>query len=196
MLWTLTRAWSRRGNPRGSGPPCVPGLAQSSRGGSPRARYERSRRRGAGPGRHREVTSGGSPTPHVRGDAQAPERRGGTPGTRGHVPPKSSIRAVGVLDTSGVDARTARGLTLGDRPGVQVHRGRRAARSALTERQQSAAGRGGAPPATLVRHPKAERRGTRAAEPPRGGAAGPHGAPRGACRRGGGAACRAGARQP
>jgi hypothetical protein len=30
--------------------------------------------------------------PKVRGDAQAPERRGGTPGTRGHVTAKSSLR--------------------------------------------------------------------------------------------------------
>ena len=60
------------------------------------------------------------PNPHVRGDEQEPDRRGGTPGTSGHVTTKSSIRALGVLYKSGVYARTALGLTLGDLPVVQV----------------------------------------------------------------------------
>jgi len=59
-------------------------------------------------------------------------------------------------------------------------KGLRAERSALIGRQQSAAGRVGPAQARLVRHPKADRRGTREAEPPRGRAEGPNGAPRGA----------------
>jgi hypothetical protein len=82
----LTKAWSRRGDPRGSCPPCVPGLAQRSRGGSRRARSSRSRRRGAGPGRQRAVTSGGSPI-HTCG-ATHRHRRGGVvpPGRVGTCP--------------------------------------------------------------------------------------------------------------
>jgi hypothetical protein len=60
------------------------------------------------------------------------------------------------------------------------YRGLRAERSALTGRQKSAAGIVGPAQARLVRHPKAERRGNREAEPPRGRAEGPNGAPRGA----------------
>ena len=40
---------------------CVPGMAQSERGESPRARYKRSRRLGEGQGRRREAGSEGSP---------------------------------------------------------------------------------------------------------------------------------------
>jgi hypothetical protein len=60
------------------------------------------------------------PNPNVRGDEQEPDRRCGTPGTSGHVTTKSSIRALGVLYKSGVYARTALCLTLGDLPVVQV----------------------------------------------------------------------------
>jgi hypothetical protein len=59
-------------------------------------------------------------------------------------------------------------------------KGLRAERSALSDRQKSAEGIVGPAQATLVRHPRAERRGNRGAEPPRGGAEGPNGAPRGA----------------
>jgi hypothetical protein len=45
--------------------------------------------------------------------------RYGTPRTSGHVTTKSSIRVVGVLDTSGVYARTVRCLTLGGRHAVR-----------------------------------------------------------------------------
>jgi hypothetical protein len=58
--------------------------------------------------------------------------------------------------------------------------GLRAEGSVLTDRQQSAEGRVGPAQARLVRHPKADRRGNREAEPPRGRAEGPNGAPRGA----------------
>jgi hypothetical protein len=74
-----------------------------------------------------------------------------------------------------------RGRTLGDLPGVQVTpTGLRAERSVLTGRQTSAEGGGSPTQARRVRHPKAERRGNREAEPPRGWAEGPNGAPRGA----------------
>jgi hypothetical protein len=75
-------------------------------------------------------------------------------------------------------------------------RGLRAERFALTDQQKSAEGIVGSTPATLVRHPTAERRGNGEAAPQRGRAEGPNGAPRGAERRGGVATCRAGARQP
>jgi hypothetical protein len=57
---------------------CVPGMAQNSRGGSPRARYQRSRRRGEGQGRASRGGVWRKPTPHVRGDVQEPDRRCGT----------------------------------------------------------------------------------------------------------------------
>jgi hypothetical protein len=53
--------------------------------------------------------------------------------------------------------------------------GLRAEQSSLTAPQQSAEGIVGSAQATLVRHPKAERRGHREAEPPRGWAEGPNG---------------------
>jgi len=56
----------------------------------------------------------------VRGDAQAPDRRGGTLGTSGHVTAKSSIRALGVRYTSGIHARNVLCLTLGDRHAVRT----------------------------------------------------------------------------
>ncbi len=56
----------------------------------------------------------------MRGDAQAPERRGGTPGTRGPGPTPSSRRAGGGLDQSGAYARTWRCLPLGDRQAVRA----------------------------------------------------------------------------
>jgi hypothetical protein len=58
--------------------------------------------------------------------------------------------------------------------------GLRAEGSVLTDRQKSAEGIGGPAQARLVRHPQAERRGNREAEPQRGRAEGPNGAPRGA----------------
>jgi group II intron reverse transcriptase/maturase len=58
----LVRFQPPRNTPRAAhAQPCVPGMAQNERGARPRARYARSRRRGKGPGRHREVGSGGSP---------------------------------------------------------------------------------------------------------------------------------------
>ena len=74
--------------------------------------------------------------------------------------------------------------------------GLRAERSVLTDRQKSAEGVVGSTQARLVRHPKAERRGNREAEPQRVQVEGPHGAPRGACRRGVVVSCRAQARHP
>jgi hypothetical protein len=74
--------------------------------------------------------------------------------------------------------------------------GLRAEGSVLTDRQQSAEGIIGPTQAKLVRHPRAERRGNREAEPQRGRVEGPNGAPRGARRRGVGVSCRAGARPP
>jgi hypothetical protein len=55
--------------------PCVPGMAQSSRGANPRARCQRSRRRGGEPGRRREGASEGRPV-HTCG-ATHRDRRGG-----------------------------------------------------------------------------------------------------------------------
>jgi hypothetical protein len=52
--------------------------------------------------------------------------------------------------------------------------------SVLTYRQKSAGGIVGPTQAKLGRHPKADRRGNREAEPQRGRAEGPNGAPRGA----------------
>jgi hypothetical protein len=95
-------------------------MAQRSRGGSPRARYERRRRRGEGPGRHREVTSGGSPI-HTCGATPRHRRCGvGPPGTSGHGTTTSALRAGGVLATSGVDARTVLCLPLGGLPAVRA----------------------------------------------------------------------------
>jgi len=54
-------------------------------------------------------------------------------------------------------------------------RGLRVEESSLTAPQQSAEGIVGPAQATLVRHPKAERRGHREAAPQRGRAEGPHG---------------------
>jgi hypothetical protein len=74
--------------------------------------------------------------------------------------------------------------------------GLRAEGAALTDRQTSAEGIGGPPPARLVRHPTAARRGNSEAELPRQRADGPNGAPRGAERPGGVVSCRAGAPHP
>ena len=90
-FYTVWR-WSGRGEPRRLACACVPDRAQNSRGASPRARYARSRRRGHGKGAHREVGSEGSRSPKMRGDAQAPDMRCGTPGTSGHATTQSSIR--------------------------------------------------------------------------------------------------------
>jgi hypothetical protein len=68
--------------------------------------------------------------------------------------------------------------------------------SVLTDRQKSAEGIIGPAQARLVRHPKADRRGNREAEPQRGRAEGPNGAPRGAERTGVVVSCRARARHP
>ena len=146
-------------------------MAQNERGASPRARYSRSRRLGAGQGRPPGGGVWRKPNPHARGDEQEPERRGGAPGTSGHVTAKSSIRR-GVLDTSGVYARNVRCLTLGDSAGGPGEQGLRAERSALSGQQTSAEGILGPTPARLVRHPKADRRGNREAKPSRGWAEG------------------------
>jgi hypothetical protein len=53
--------------------------------------------------------------------------------------------------------------------------GLRAEQSSLTAPQKSAEGIVGSAQATLVRHPKAERRGNREAEPQRGWTEGPNG---------------------
>jgi hypothetical protein len=53
--------------------------------------------------------------------------------------------------------------------------GLRGEQSSLTASQKSAEGIVGSAQATLVRHPKAERRGNRKAEPQRGWAEGPNG---------------------
>jgi hypothetical protein len=53
--------------------------------------------------------------------------------------------------------------------------GLRAEQSSLTAPQTSAEGIVGSAQATLVRHPTADRRGTREAAPQRGGAEGPNG---------------------
>jgi hypothetical protein len=58
--------------------------------------------------------------------------------------------------------------------------GLRGEQSSLTAPQKSAEGIVGSAQATLMRHPKADRRGTREAEPQRGRAEGLNGAPRGA----------------
>ena len=57
---------------------CVPGMARNSRAASPRARCQRSRRRGAGPGRLREVASTGSPI-RTRGARDTNRIRGVVP---------------------------------------------------------------------------------------------------------------------
>ena len=72
----------------------------------------------------------------------------------------------GVLYKSGVYAPTVLGLTLGDLPTVRT-RGLRPGKPGLTGRQKSAEGRGGPGQARRVRHPNAERRGTREAAPQR-----------------------------
>jgi hypothetical protein len=155
----LTRAWSRRGDPRGSGLACVPGMAQNSRGGSPRARYQRSRRLGEGQGRSSRGGVWRKPNPNVRGDVQEPDMRCGTPGTSGHVTTKSSIRVLGVLYKSGVYARTVLCLTLGDLHAVRQRGELSEEESEPTGMQKSAEGIVGPAQARLVRHPKAERRG-------------------------------------
>lgn len=90
-VWRLTRR-SRLRRARGLPWACVPDMAQNYRGASPRARCQRSRRLGKGQGAHREVGSEGSRSSKRRGDAQEPDRRCGTPGTRGHATTKSSLR--------------------------------------------------------------------------------------------------------
>jgi hypothetical protein len=88
----LTRAWSRRGNPRGSGLGVCAGHGTARAGCKSPGQIvaeSKARRR---PGRHREVGSQGSRSPQMRGDAQAPERRGGTPGTSGHATTQSALR--------------------------------------------------------------------------------------------------------
>jgi hypothetical protein len=153
----------------------VPGMAQNSRGGSPRARYQRSRRLGEGQGRASRGGVWRKPNPHVRGDAQEADRRCGTPGTSGHVTTPSSIRALGVLDTSGVDARPVRWLPLGGLHAVRQRGALSEEASEPTGMQTSAEGIVGPAPARLVRHPTADRRGHGEAEPPRGWAEGPNG---------------------
>jgi hypothetical protein len=128
-----------------------------------------------GTGVPREVASGGSPI-HTCGATHRNRIGGvGPPGTSGHVTTKSSSRVWGVLDTSGVDARTVRCLTLGGLQAVRQRGERSAAESEPPGRQQSAEGLVGPAQARLVRHPTAERRGHGEAEPPRGWAAGPNG---------------------
>jgi hypothetical protein len=86
---------------------------------------------------------GRKPDPNARGDAAAPERRGGALGTRGHVTTKASSRALGALYKSGGYAQTALCLTLGDRHAVRQRGDRSAEASEPTGRQQAAAGSGG-----------------------------------------------------
>jgi hypothetical protein len=191
----LTTGWSGRGDPRGSAGACVPGVAQSERGARPRARYARRRRRGAGPGRPPRGGVWRQPHPHARGAAQAPERRGGTSGTSGHVTATSSIRR-GVCVRHPASTRETFGVVPWEVCRLSRAPGLRAAGSVLTDRQKSAEGSGSSAQAKLGRPPGAARRGHREAEPHRGRAEGPNGAPRGACRRGGVAACRAETRPP
>jgi hypothetical protein len=66
--------------------------------------------------------------------------RGGRPGTSGHVPTQSSIRKRGMLDQSGVDARTVLCLTRGGRPAVRPQGGLREEVSAPIGRPKSAEG--------------------------------------------------------
>jgi len=72
----------------------------------------------------------------------------------------------GVLYQSGVSAPTVLCLTLGDLSAVRT-RGLRTGIPGLTGRQKSAEGIGGPRQARRGRHPSAERRGTREAEPHR-----------------------------
>jgi hypothetical protein len=87
-----TTASSRRPAAAADAWPCVPDLARNARGARPCARYQRSRRRGAGQGPHRAVGSAGRPI--QRGGATPRNRRRGVgpPGTSGHVTVPSSRR--------------------------------------------------------------------------------------------------------
>src|SRR5262249_8417914 len=67
-------------------------MAQNERGASPRARCQRSRRRGEGQGRHREVGAGGSPIQRCGATNRNRIRGVGPPGTSGHGTVKSSMR--------------------------------------------------------------------------------------------------------
>jgi hypothetical protein len=92
----------------------------------------------------------------------------------------SSIRDVGALDNSGVDAQKVLCLTLGDRHAVRQRGELSEEHSAPISRQKSAEGIIGSAQARLGRHPKAERRGNREAEPQRGRTEGPNGRQAGA----------------
>ena len=88
---------------------------------------------------------------------------------------KSSIRDGGARYTSGVDAQKVLCLTLGDLHAVRQRGELSEEPSEPTSRQKSAEGIRGPAPARRVRHPKAERRGNREAEPPRGRTEGSNG---------------------
>jgi hypothetical protein len=88
----LTRAWSGRGGPRRSAwAVCAGHGTERARGKSWRQVFAQPKARQ----RARAPPRGGvwrKPNPQMRGDAQEPETRGGTAGTSGPVPAKSSMR--------------------------------------------------------------------------------------------------------
>jgi hypothetical protein len=126
---------------------CVPGMAQHSRGGSPRARDQRSRRRGAGHGRASRGGVWRKPTPDVRGDVQEPDRRGGTTRdawARAHQVRQPRVGGAGDIRRLGTDrAVSDPGRSAGGAPARRPARGGlRADRQAGVRRGPSRPGAG------------------------------------------------------